>query len=203
AICSGAAARAASRTRSTAQLRLAAVGRAPRSCAHPRSSASEVGSRATSIARPYAPATPISGAPRTLRRRIAAATSSALVSVRTRSSAGSRVWSMIARRPPSQLSGGAPAVALARLVALDPLTARDATGRCLEYPGHRVPLPPMRARIAAAALVALLGGAAPAQAGDPIMPLSQVRSGMHCTGLSVIRGTDIASFTAALPAGTG
>jgi hypothetical protein len=33
-----------------------------------------------------------------------------------------------------------------------------------------------------------------AHAADPIMPLSQVRSGMHCTGLSVVRGTEIASF---------
>jgi hypothetical protein len=36
--------------------------------------------------------------------------------------------------------------------------------------------------------------AAPAVAADPIMPLSQVRSGMHCTGLSVVRGTTISSF---------
>jgi hypothetical protein len=31
-------------------------------------------------------------------------------------------------------------------------------------------------------------------AADPIMPLSEVRAGMHCTGLSVIRGTEISSF---------
>jgi hypothetical protein len=36
--------------------------------------------------------------------------------------------------------------------------------------------------------------AAPASAGDPIMPLSQVHGGMHCTGYSVIHGTDISSF---------
>lgn len=42
---------------------------------------------------------------------------------------------------------------------------------------------------------ALLAVPAPAQAaGDPIMPLSEVRSGMQCTGLSVVRGTDVASF---------
>jgi hypothetical protein len=35
---------------------------------------------------------------------------------------------------------------------------------------------------------------ATARAADPIMPLSEVRSGMRCTGLSVVRGTDIASF---------
>lgn len=33
-----------------------------------------------------------------------------------------------------------------------------------------------------------------AWAGDPVMPLSDVRPGMECTGLSVVRGTDIASF---------
>ena len=41
-----------------------------------------------------------------------------------------------------------------------------------------------------------LGAAAPARAGDPIMPLSQVRAGMHCTAFSVVKGTDIASFNA-------
>ena len=39
----------------------------------------------------------------------------------------------------------------------------------------------------------MLAGAAQA-AGDPIMPLDQVRSGMRCTGFSVVRGTQIASF---------
>ena len=33
-----------------------------------------------------------------------------------------------------------------------------------------------------------------AHAADPIMPLSEVRSGMSCTGFSVVRGTEIASF---------
>jgi hypothetical protein len=33
-----------------------------------------------------------------------------------------------------------------------------------------------------------------AQAADPIMPLSEVRQGMRCTGLSVIKGTEISSF---------
>jgi hypothetical protein len=33
-----------------------------------------------------------------------------------------------------------------------------------------------------------------AYAQDPIMPLSEVRSGMRCTGLSVIRGTEISSY---------
>jgi hypothetical protein len=46
----------------------------------------------------------------------------------------------------------------------------------------------------AAAVAALLVPAAPAYAGDPIMPLSDVQAGMHCTGYSVIRGTTISSF---------
>jgi hypothetical protein len=52
----------------------------------------------------------------------------------------------------------------------------------------------MRARIAAATLLIFLVAAAPAAAGDPILPLSQVHAGMHCTGYSVVRGTDISSF---------
>src|SRR5215213_8397903 len=55
----------------------------------------------------------------------------------------------------------------------------------------------MRARhLAAAVGAAILAGIAPgtALAGDPIMPLSQLRPGMQCTGYSVIRGTDISSF---------
>src|SRR3954466_15409759 len=63
-------------------------------------------------------------------------------------------------------------------------------------PGATV-APPMRARHLVAALgAALFAGSAPgtAVAGDPIMPLSQLRPGMQCTGYSVIRGTDISSF---------
>lgn len=52
----------------------------------------------------------------------------------------------------------------------------------------------MRIAPLAAAVAALLVPAAPAFAGDPIMPLSDVHAGMHCTGYSVIRGTDISSF---------
>jgi hypothetical protein len=53
----------------------------------------------------------------------------------------------------------------------------------------------MRLRLLVAALAsAFLASAAPAWAGDPIMPLSQLRSGMQCTGYSVIRGTEITSF---------
>jgi hypothetical protein len=42
--------------------------------------------------------------------------------------------------------------------------------------------------------LALLAPGAPVQAAEPIMPLSEVRSGMDCTGLSVVRGTDISEF---------
>jgi hypothetical protein len=53
----------------------------------------------------------------------------------------------------------------------------------------------MRARLLLAALApAFLAGAPPAWAGDPVMPLSQLRSGMQCTGYTVIRGTEITSF---------
>lgn len=52
----------------------------------------------------------------------------------------------------------------------------------------------MRLRLFVAAVAASLVPAAPAFAGDPIMPLSQVHSGMQCTGYSVVRGTDISSF---------
>jgi len=46
----------------------------------------------------------------------------------------------------------------------------------------------------AATVAATFATAAPAMAGDPIMPLSQVHSGMRCTGYSVVRGTTISTF---------
>ena len=52
----------------------------------------------------------------------------------------------------------------------------------------------MRKLVAAAAALAFLLAAAPARAGDPIMPLAEVRAGMQCTGYSVVRGTDISAF---------
>src|SRR3954451_19838619 len=52
----------------------------------------------------------------------------------------------------------------------------------------------LRVPLAAAVGAATLIPAAPALAGDPIMPLSQVQAGMHCTGYSVVRGTTISSF---------
>jgi hypothetical protein len=53
-----------------------------------------------------------------------------------------------------------------------------------------------RRLLAVAAAAALLSGVAPAiaEAGDPIMPLSELRPGMRCTGYSVVRGTAISSF---------
>jgi hypothetical protein len=43
-------------------------------------------------------------------------------------------------------------------------------------------------------VLTLLVAAPAAHAADPVMPLSEVRAGMHCTGLSVIKGTEISSF---------
>jgi hypothetical protein len=40
----------------------------------------------------------------------------------------------------------------------------------------------------------LLVAAPAADAAEPIMPLSELRPGMRCTGLSVIRGTEVSSF---------
>jgi hypothetical protein len=52
----------------------------------------------------------------------------------------------------------------------------------------------MRLLIAAAAAAALLIPATAASAGDPVMPLGEVRSGMQCNGYSVVRGTEVARF---------
>jgi hypothetical protein len=53
----------------------------------------------------------------------------------------------------------------------------------------------MRPRLlAAATLAALFLPAAAASAGDPVMPLGEVRSGMQCTAYSVVRSTEVTSF---------
>ena len=52
----------------------------------------------------------------------------------------------------------------------------------------------MRARVAVLVLLGALLAPASARAGDPIMPLDQVRRGMDCVGYSVIRGTEVSSF---------
>src|SRR4029079_7695874 len=43
-------------------------------------------------------------------------------------------------------------------------------------------------------LLTMLVAAPAVQAADPIMPLSEVKPGMRCTGLSVIKGTEPSSF---------
>src|SRR6266567_2601027 len=43
-------------------------------------------------------------------------------------------------------------------------------------------------------LLALLTAAPARGAGDPIMPLSDVKAGMHCQALTVVQGTTISSF---------
>jgi hypothetical protein len=52
----------------------------------------------------------------------------------------------------------------------------------------------MSARLFAATLAAMTLHSAPALAGDPILPLGEVRSGMQCKGYSVIHGTEISEF---------
>jgi hypothetical protein len=52
----------------------------------------------------------------------------------------------------------------------------------------------MRIGLVAVTVAALLVPATEAFAGDPVMPLGDVRSGMQCTGYSVVRGTDVAAF---------
>lgn len=54
----------------------------------------------------------------------------------------------------------------------------------------------VRHRLALGAALLLCTAAAPgnARAADPIMPLEQVRPGMRCTALSVVRGTEISRF---------
>ena len=49
-------------------------------------------------------------------------------------------------------------------------------------------------RLLLAALAVVLVAPAGARAAAPIMPLSEVQVGAHCTGLTVVRGTDVSSF---------
>src|SRR5918994_7733764 len=67
-------------------------------------------------------------------------------------------------------------------------------GRSVMLRFRSYPAPPMRARLLAATRAALLVPAASARAGDPIMPLGEVASGMQCTGYSVVRGTEVVPF---------
>jgi hypothetical protein len=52
----------------------------------------------------------------------------------------------------------------------------------------------MRIGLLAATVAALLIPATEALAGDPVMPLGDVRSGMQCIGYSVVRGTEVSAF---------
>jgi hypothetical protein len=52
----------------------------------------------------------------------------------------------------------------------------------------------MRIGLLAATVAALFIPATEALAGDPVMPLGEVRSGLQCTGYSVVRGTDVSAF---------
>lgn len=52
----------------------------------------------------------------------------------------------------------------------------------------------MRRSLLAAAFCALLATASPAVAAEPILPLAEVQPGMRCTGLTVVRGIDVAAF---------
>ena len=54
----------------------------------------------------------------------------------------------------------------------------------------------MKTVLAFVSAAALAVPAVASAQGDPVMPLSQVQRGMHCTALSVIHGTDISSFDA-------
>ncbi len=60
------------------------------------------------------------------------------------------------------------------------------------YSGARMDARHLAAVCAAAIVVGLTP--ASARAGDPIMPLSELRPGMQCTGYSVIQGTQISAF---------
>jgi hypothetical protein len=53
----------------------------------------------------------------------------------------------------------------------------------------------MRTFAAAVTAAAVLIPATAARAGDPVMALGDVHSGMQCTGYTVVRGTDVAAFT--------
>jgi hypothetical protein len=49
-------------------------------------------------------------------------------------------------------------------------------------------------RLLLAAFAAALVVPVPAFAADPILPLTELKVGSHCTGLTVVRGTDVTSF---------
>src|SRR3954447_10945358 len=120
----------------------------------------------------------MSGAPRIASRRMAPAVSPPPCSSSQRSSAGASVWSS------------------ARSVVPVQSRARRATPRRAMLP-MLAPVSLLRCALLTLA-VTLWAAAGAAAAGDPIMPLSDVRAGMTCTGYTVIHGTDITSFDASI-----
>lgn len=54
----------------------------------------------------------------------------------------------------------------------------------------------LRATLPPALLVMLAAASSAHAAGDPVMPLSQVHPGLHCSARSVVRGTTISTFSA-------
>jgi hypothetical protein len=73
-------------------------------------------------------------------------------------------------------------------MALDPRTRQ---GQFVQSPLRSATLV-RRALLLAVTICA--SAPAGAHAADPIMPLTEVRAGMSCTGLTVVRGTEISSF---------
>src|SRR3954471_19551661 len=101
----------ASRARAIAHARFTAVGLVEPSSAATSSKREEGSAESRSpSASPYAAATPIAGAPRTARRRIASATSSGRSQRSHTSSSGRRVWSSSSSTPPPKRSGTATSV---------------------------------------------------------------------------------------------
>src|SRR2546423_184651 len=107
-----------------------------------------------------------------------------------------RCWRAAATASPVPLGSGWMAIrvparrcASSRRLGLSTTTMGPAPASLAAAPAQA-----LRCRPPLAAAAALVAPAAPAFAGVPVMPLSQVHSGMRCTGYSVVHGTDISSF---------
>ena len=87
--------------RPMAHARFTAVGRVARRSVEAAEMDPSEGSCATASARPWAAATPMSGAPRTRIERIASAIASTVAIVRVSNTWGSRDWSMMCTTPPA------------------------------------------------------------------------------------------------------
>jgi SpoIVB peptidase S55 len=111
---------------------------------------------------------------------------------------------VLSRRRPGRAAAGTHAAPKPRLAAALPqktltLARRSRTVPTFGGKSARVKYRALRLRAllrrSLFLAAALFTAAAPAaRASDPIMPLAEVHAGMHCTGLSVIRGTEISSF---------